>query len=98
VRAMKRMELLVAGRSVKTVAAEVGYRQPTAFVELAKSAPARCKGRGDRAVSSLGNHLEGPNVNLSVALTLPAVGIDDNLQQTVHLPSPEISVGEELQR
>jgi hypothetical protein len=53
--------------------------------------------RGDRAVSSLGNHLEGPNVNLSVALTLPAVGIDGNLQQIVHLPSPEISVGEELQ-
>ncbi len=31
-------------------------------------------------------------------LTLPAVGIDGNLQQIVHLPSPEISVGEELQR
>ena len=27
----------------------------------------------------------------------PAVGIDGNLQQIVHLPSPEISVGEELQ-
>ena len=25
-------------------------------------------------------------------------GIDGNLQQIVHLPSPEISVGEELQR
>ena len=49
-------------------------------------------------LSSLGNHLEGPNVNLSVALTLPDVGIDGNLQQIVHLPSPEISVGEELQR
>src|ERR1700676_3818589 len=48
-------------------------------------------------LSSLGNHLEGPNVNLSVALTLPDVGIDGNLQQIVHLPSPEISVGEELQ-
>src|SRR5438445_6312081 len=34
VRAMKGIELLVAGRSVKTVAAEVGYRQPSAFVEL----------------------------------------------------------------
>jgi AraC-like DNA-binding protein len=34
VRLMKGIELLVAGRSVKTVAAEVGYRQPNAFVEL----------------------------------------------------------------
>ena len=34
VRLMKGIELLVAGRSVKTVAAEVGYRQPSAFVEL----------------------------------------------------------------
>jgi len=33
-RLMKGIELLVAGRSVKTVAAEVGYRQPSAFVEL----------------------------------------------------------------
>ena len=31
---MKGIELLAAGRSVKTVAAEVGYRQPSAFVEL----------------------------------------------------------------
>jgi AraC-like DNA-binding protein len=31
---MKGIELLVAGRSVKMVAAEVGYRQPSAFVEL----------------------------------------------------------------
>jgi AraC-like DNA-binding protein len=30
----ERKELLVAGRSVKTVAAEVGYRQPSAFVEF----------------------------------------------------------------
>jgi AraC-like DNA-binding protein len=34
VRLMKGIELLVAGRSVKTVAADVGYRQPSAFVEL----------------------------------------------------------------
>jgi AraC-like DNA-binding protein len=34
VRLMKGIELLVAGRPVKTVAAEVGYRQPSAFVEL----------------------------------------------------------------
>ena len=34
VRLMKGIELLVAGRSVKTVAAEVGYRQPSAFVAL----------------------------------------------------------------
>jgi AraC-like DNA-binding protein len=34
VRLMKGIELLVAGRSVKTIAAEVGYRQPSAFVEL----------------------------------------------------------------
>jgi AraC-like DNA-binding protein len=34
VRLMTGIELLVAGRSVKTVAAEVGYRQPSAFVEL----------------------------------------------------------------
>jgi AraC-like DNA-binding protein len=34
VRLMKGIELLVAGRSVKTVAAEVGYRQPSAFAEL----------------------------------------------------------------
>jgi AraC-like DNA-binding protein len=33
-RLMKGIELLVAGGSVKTVAAEVGYRQPSAFVEL----------------------------------------------------------------
>ena len=31
---MKGIELLVAGRSVKTVAAEVGYRQSSAFVDL----------------------------------------------------------------
>jgi len=34
VRLMKGIELLVAARSVKTIAAEVGYRQPSAFVEL----------------------------------------------------------------
>ena len=34
VRLMKGIELLVAGCSVKTVAAEVGYRQPSAFVEV----------------------------------------------------------------
>jgi len=34
VRLMKGIELLVAGRSVKPVAAEVGYHQPSAFVEL----------------------------------------------------------------
>ena len=34
VRLMKGIELLVAGRSVKTISAEVGYRQPSAFVEL----------------------------------------------------------------
>jgi len=34
VRLMKGIELLVAGRSVKTAAAEVGYRQPSAFVEV----------------------------------------------------------------
>ena len=34
VRLMKGIELLVAGRSVKTISAEVGYRQPNAFVEL----------------------------------------------------------------
>jgi AraC-like DNA-binding protein len=34
VRLMKGVELLVAGRSVKTIAAEVGYRQPSAFVAL----------------------------------------------------------------
>jgi transcriptional regulator GlxA family with amidase domain len=34
VRLMKGIELLVGGRSVKTVAAEVGYHQPSAFVEL----------------------------------------------------------------
>lgn len=33
-RLMKGIELLVAGHSVKTAAAEVGYRQPSAFVEL----------------------------------------------------------------
>jgi len=33
-RLMKGIELLVAGGSVKAVAAEVGYRQPSAFVEL----------------------------------------------------------------
>jgi AraC-like DNA-binding protein len=31
---MKGIELLVAGRSVKAVATDVGYRQPSAFVEL----------------------------------------------------------------
>jgi AraC-like DNA-binding protein len=34
VRLMKGIELLVEGCSVKTVAAEVGYQQPSAFVEL----------------------------------------------------------------
>ena len=34
VRLMKGIELLVEGCSVKVVAAEVGYRQPSAFVEL----------------------------------------------------------------
>jgi AraC-like DNA-binding protein len=34
VRLMKGIELLVAGRSAKMVAAEVAYRQPSAFVEL----------------------------------------------------------------
>jgi AraC-like DNA-binding protein len=34
VRLMKGIELLVEGYSVKQVAAEVGYRQPSAFVEL----------------------------------------------------------------
>jgi AraC-like DNA-binding protein len=34
VRLMKGIELLVTGHSVKTVAAEVGYRQPSAFVEV----------------------------------------------------------------
>jgi AraC-like DNA-binding protein len=34
VRLMKGIELLVEGCSLKTVAAEVGYRQPGAFVEL----------------------------------------------------------------
>ena len=34
VRLMKGIELLVEGCSVKTVAAEVGYRQPSTFVQL----------------------------------------------------------------
>jgi AraC-like DNA-binding protein len=34
VRLMKGIELLVAGCSVKAVAAEVGYRQPSAFIEV----------------------------------------------------------------
>jgi AraC-like DNA-binding protein len=34
VRLMKGIELLVTGRSVKAVAAEVGYRQPSAFAEV----------------------------------------------------------------
>jgi len=34
VRLMKGIELLVEGRTVKEVAAEVGYRQPSAFIEL----------------------------------------------------------------
>lgn len=34
VRLMKGIELLVAGRSVKEVAFEVGYRQPSAFVQM----------------------------------------------------------------
>lgn len=34
VRLMKGIELLVEGHSVKRVAAEVGYRQPSAFVQL----------------------------------------------------------------
>ena len=34
VRLMKGIELLVSGHSVKTVAAEVGYRQPSAFVDV----------------------------------------------------------------
>ena len=34
VRLMKGIELLVEGRSVKQVAFEVGYRQPSAFVQM----------------------------------------------------------------
>jgi AraC-like DNA-binding protein len=34
VRLVKGMELLVAGRPVKEVAFDVGYRQPSAFVEM----------------------------------------------------------------
>ncbi len=34
VRLMKAIELLVEGSPVKAVAAEVGYRQPSAFVEF----------------------------------------------------------------
>ncbi|HVW09657.1 MAG TPA: helix-turn-helix transcriptional regulator [Bryobacteraceae bacterium] len=34
VRLMKAIELLVSGRSVKETAAALGYRQPTAFVEM----------------------------------------------------------------
>jgi AraC-like DNA-binding protein len=34
VRLMKAVELLVEGCPVKKVAAEVGYRQPSAFIEL----------------------------------------------------------------
>jgi AraC-like DNA-binding protein len=34
VRLMKGIELLVEGRSVKEVASEVGYRQPSAFVQM----------------------------------------------------------------
>jgi len=34
VRLMKGVELLIAGRSVKEVAYEVGYRQPSAFVDM----------------------------------------------------------------
>jgi AraC-like DNA-binding protein len=31
---MKAVELLVSGRSVKETSAALGYRQPTAFVEM----------------------------------------------------------------
>jgi AraC-like DNA-binding protein len=31
---MQAVQLLVAGRSIKEVAFEVGYRQPSAFVEM----------------------------------------------------------------
>jgi transcriptional regulator GlxA family with amidase domain len=34
VRVMKAVELLVAGHSVKEVASALGYRQPTAFVDM----------------------------------------------------------------
>jgi transcriptional regulator GlxA family with amidase domain len=34
VRLMKAIELLVSGESVKEVACALGYRQPTAFVEM----------------------------------------------------------------
>jgi AraC-like DNA-binding protein len=34
VRLMKAVELLVSGRSIKEVAFGVGYRQPSAFVEM----------------------------------------------------------------
>lgn len=37
VRLMKAVELLVAGRSVKEASFAVGYRQPTAFVEMFRS-------------------------------------------------------------
>jgi AraC-like DNA-binding protein len=34
VRLMKAVELLVSGRSVKETSSALGYRQPTAFVEM----------------------------------------------------------------
>jgi transcriptional regulator GlxA family with amidase domain len=37
VRLMKAVELLVCGRSVKQVGFALGYRQPTAFVEMFRS-------------------------------------------------------------
>jgi AraC-like DNA-binding protein len=47
---MKAIELLVTGHSVKEVAYEVGYRQPSAFVEMFR----RTMGTTPRAwVSSL---------------------------------------------
>ena len=38
-RLVEGIELLVEGCAVKTVAAEVGYRQPSAFVELFRKTP-----------------------------------------------------------
>jgi transcriptional regulator GlxA family with amidase domain len=46
VRLMKAVELLVSGRSVKEVGFALGYRQPTAFVEMFRGILGTTPGRG----------------------------------------------------
>jgi AraC-like DNA-binding protein len=54
VRLMKAVELLVSGRSVKETSAALGYRQPTAFVEMFRGVLGTTPGAWIHALQRLG--------------------------------------------